>query len=273
MVQISAALNSTFLIIGHRGFRAKYPENTLSGFKAAILSGVSMIELDVQLSSDGHLVVIHDDDVDRTTNGKGPVTSHTLAELKKLDAGTWFDARFKNEPIPTLEEVLDIVGDKSLINIEIKVKPNQRVEVLGNIEKITLALIRRKNIEKQVLVSSFNKKILESIRQTNPTVALGVLTEFGEETDIITLCKSLNAVSWHPYYLALEPEKVALMHQHGIKVIPYTVNSREDIKQLSEMGADGVFTDDPVAARTLTARKINPNIVLIAKPFPVFRVV
>jgi len=92
------------LIIGHRGFRARYPENTMAAFAGAVDAGADMIEFDVQLSSDGIPVVIHDRTLDRTTNGSGPVTSHTLSQLKKLDAGSWFQSRFRAQTIPTLEE-------------------------------------------------------------------------------------------------------------------------------------------------------------------------
>jgi glycerophosphoryl diester phosphodiesterase len=243
-----STIRNPFLIIGHRGFAAKYPENTMAGFAAAITAGVEMIELDVQLSSDGHPVVIHDDELDRTTNGKGLVIDHSLSDLKKLDAGSWFDPTYENERIPTLEEVLDLVGNQTLINIEIKVKPEQNVRLLRDIEKITLALIRRKHFEQQVILSSFNKSVLESIHQLGRPTAIGVLTELGEELDIISVCRRLGAFSWHPQYLELDQNNVTRMHEHGIKVIPYTVNSPEDIQALSAMGVDGVFTDDPIAA-------------------------
>lgn len=239
------------LIIGHRGYKAKYPENTLAGFREAIANGVDMIEFDVQLSSDGYPVIIHDDELDRTTDGNGPVGALSLSELKKLDAGSWFDPRFKNEPIPTLEEVLDLVADKALINVEIKVKPDQKIETLQDIEKITLALIRRKKLEKQVLVSSFNKYVLQSISQMDQPPALGVLTEFGEEIDVLSLCKTLGAFSWHPYFLEANEEKIARMHKNGIRVIPYTVNTLNEIKAVVKNGVDGFFTDDPVAARDM----------------------
>jgi len=239
------------LIIGHRGFSAKYPENTMVGFQAALAANVEMIELDVQLSSDGHPVVIHDDELDRTTDGKGPVTAYSLSELKKFDAGSWFDPRFENEPIPTLNEVLDISGPKGLINVEIKVNPGQGPETLRGIETITLAMIRRKGLLNQVLISSFNKYVLESLHQTEPAVALGVLTEFGEEIDIVKVCKALGAFSWHPHYLEADAEKIARMHADGIHVIPYTVNAENDINAVVQAGVDGFFTDDPVYARKI----------------------
>ena len=236
------------LVIGHRGFKARYPENTMAGFRAALASSVAMIELDVQLSSDGHPVVIHDDDLDRTTDGKGPVTALSLSELKKLDAGSWFDPQFANESIPTLAEVLNLVGNRALINVEIKVKPDRKVDALQDIDIITLSLIRRKKLEKQVLISSFNKYVLERISRMDQPPALGVLTEFGEDINIFRVCQTLGAFSWHPYFLEVDKEKITRMHQKGIRVMPYTVNSPNEMKMALNTGVDGFFTDDPIVA-------------------------
>ena len=107
-------------IMAHRGYRARYPENTLVAFQAALDAGVQMIELDVALSRDRKLVVIHDATLERTTNGEGAVSDHTLAQLKQLDAGGWFHPRFAGEHLPELSEVLDLADGQVLINIEIK---------------------------------------------------------------------------------------------------------------------------------------------------------
>ena len=107
------------LVIAHRGYREKYPENTLAAFNAAVDAGAPMIELDVSLTKDRKLIVIHDDTLDRTTDGIGPVSEYTLAELKRFDAGSWFGTCFKDEQLPALEEVFDAVGGQVLLNIEI----------------------------------------------------------------------------------------------------------------------------------------------------------
>lgn len=108
------------LPIAHRGFRAKYPENTQAAFRGALQIQAGMVELDVAMSRDRALVVIHDDTLERTTNGFGRVKDHTLAELKQLDAGSWFSPHFSEERIPTLRQVLELCRDKTLVNIEIK---------------------------------------------------------------------------------------------------------------------------------------------------------
>ncbi len=239
------------LIIGHRGFRAKYPENTLAGFQAAIDANADMVELDVQLSRDGQIVVIHDAELNRTTNGKGTVASRSLADLKKLDAGSWFHPRFRNERIPTLEEVLDLAANRIMINIEIKVAPHLKTREADGIEKKIMELILLKNALDRVLVSSFNKFILESVSQMDHPPALGVLTEFAEDIDVLQICRKIKAFSWNPYYLELNEEKLIPMRESGIRVMPYTVNSPQDIIRLTELGIDGMFTDDPVMARNI----------------------
>jgi glycerophosphoryl diester phosphodiesterase len=132
--------------IAHRGYRAKYPENTLIAFQAALDAGVQMIELDVALSRDRKLVVIHDATLERTTNGKGAVSDHTLAQLKQLDAGGWFHARFAGEHLPELSEVLDLVDGQVMINIEIKPHAYEPRHPLDAVERQTLELVCRRNI-------------------------------------------------------------------------------------------------------------------------------
>ncbi len=237
------------LIIGHRGYRGKYPENTLAGFKAAIDAGADMIEFDVRLSLDGHPVVIHDALLERTTDGAGPVCAKPLRELKKHDAGGWFHPRFKDETLPTLDEVLGLVNKRVLINIEIKVDANQSCNSYEGIEEKVMDSVLRHNVCDYVLVSSFNRNILEKLRLMKDPPAIGVLSEFGEEKEGLAACRTLDAFSWHPYYLALDKEQVAWAHENGFKVICYTVNEPADIRKLIEMGVDGLFTDDPVAAK------------------------
>ena len=131
-------------IIGHRGYPAKYPENTLAAFEAAIEAGAVMIELDVMLSRDRKVVVIHDATLDRTTNGKGSVADLTLAELKQLDAGSWFDAQFVGQQIPELSEVLDLVNGRAYVNIEIKSNAYETHHPPDAIEKQVVDWLRQK---------------------------------------------------------------------------------------------------------------------------------
>ena len=158
-------------IFAHRGSSAHAPENTLAAFELAIRHGADAIELDAKLSADGHVVVIHDQTVDRTTDGTGKVRELTLAQLSELDAGSYFDIAFRREPIPTLEQVFQAVGYGILINVELTnyASPTDPLP-----EKVA-GLVRKFGLEKRVLFSSFNPLALVRIRRILPEVPVGLL--------------------------------------------------------------------------------------------------
>ena len=145
------------------GIAAKYPENTLAAFDAAIGAGAVMIELDVTLSRDRKVVVIHDATLDRTTDGNGAVADFTLAELKQLDAGSWFDAQFADQRLPELSEVLDLVNGRVSLNIEIKAHAYEPGHPTDAIEKQVVELVRQKNLLDSCMISSFEANILVQI--------------------------------------------------------------------------------------------------------------
>ncbi len=241
------------LLIAHRGYKAKCPENTLSSFDAALQIGAEMIELDVTLTRDRHLVVIHDDSVDRTTNGKGEVSAFSLQELKKLDAGGWFRPEFVGETIPTLEEALDLVAGRALVNIEIKASAYEDHGPPDAVENQIVALVRQKNLMDSVLISSFEIEFLENIAKMRDIPALALISEKAADKSTVDICMRSNLFSWNPDHEKLTENQVSMMHDHGIKVFPYTVNTEERYRQLAEMGVDGVFTDDiPLLRRSST---------------------
>jgi glycerophosphoryl diester phosphodiesterase len=156
------------LVVGHRGAPNLAPENTRASFEAAIVVGVDAIELDVQASRDGHLVVIHDATLERTTDGRGPVHERSLAELKALDAGSWLDLRFAGERIPTFEEALGCIGRRTGLQVEIKGRSDGLVEA-------TLAALAAHSLLDGVLVTSFQLERLPLVRAQAPAVAIGAL--------------------------------------------------------------------------------------------------
>ncbi|RTZ94914.1 MAG: glycerophosphodiester phosphodiesterase [Deltaproteobacteria bacterium] len=232
------------LVVGHRGFRARYPENTRVSFEAATNAGVEMVELDVHLSRDDQLVVIHDDRVDRTTSGTGDVSAMTLAELKKLDAGSWFNERFAGERIPTLKEVFDCVGDRVKINIEIKFAGTDYVP--GRIETAVLDLIRREDAASRVLISSFDPRVVQYIRRADPSLAAAFISRSADGMKTVDFCRQLGVYSFHPNFRCLNTELITGLHDAGIHVFPYTVNTEPDFQKMMQLGVDGVITDDPV---------------------------
>ncbi len=242
------------LIIAHRGYRAKYPENTLAAFEGAIKTGVDMIELDVLLTKDRKAVVIHDETLDRTTNGQGLVSDFALSELKALDAGSWFDARFKGERLPTLEEVLEMVDKRVSINVEIKRSAYEAHHPADAIEKQIVDLVTRKDALGHVLISSFEWRVLEHLAAMKQAPAIAVLSGGREEGDPLEACRKLGAFSWNPRSRLLRKEHVRKMHEAGILVFPWNANTTKDIARMLEMGADGVIVDDPRSAKAYGRR-------------------
>ncbi len=233
------------MIISHRGYKAKYPENTLSAFSAVKNTGAHMIELDVTLSRDRKLAVIHDETIDRTTNGSGPVNQHTLSELKAFDAGTWFGPEFKDEKIPTLAQVLESVKGFLKVNIEIKPEAYEYRKPIDAVEIQVLDLLKKMKMTSDVIISSFDWRILENIRNMDSNVAIALLSESHADILLTAWCRWLGAFSWHPDYRVLSKDQVDRIHGINVKVFPYTVNTKKEIKTLLDMGVDGIITDDP----------------------------
>lgn len=232
------------LIIAHRGHSAAFPENTLAAFDAAIHAGAAMLEFDVTLSLDRKPVVIHDDTVDRVTDGEGPVAGHTLAGLKRLDAGFWFSPRFQGERIPSLGEVLERVGRRACLNIEIKSSAYEIHQPDDAVEQQVVSLVRRYGLSDSVLISSFEHRLLERIRRMERPPAVAVLTETALSDPILRLLDRLDAFSWNAPANVLDPDQVARVHAQGRRVLAFTVNQPDLFQRLIAMGVDGVFSDD-----------------------------
>ena len=242
----------TPLFIAHRGYSACYPENTLAAFNGAIDAGAHMIELDVCLSKDRHLGVIHDETVDRTTNGTGAVKALTMDQLDRLDAGSWFDPRFNTERLPTLAQVLDAAKGHLLVNIEIKPEAFEADGPADAVERQVLNLVREKNMLDEVLVSSFEWQMLENLRKLEPGIALGLLAEAPADERLIHWYQRINGFSWNPDFRVLTRQQVDSLHDLGARVFPYAVDGRIDSLGMLAMGVDGLIVDDP---RQMTARQ------------------
>ncbi|PIZ52288.1 glycerophosphodiester phosphodiesterase [Candidatus Woesearchaeota archaeon CG_4_10_14_0_2_um_filter_33_13] len=220
------------LKIGHRGAAGYEPENTLRSFKKALDLKVEMIELDVHLSKDQKLVVIHDNSAKRTTNGKGWIKNLTFEELRKFDAG-------KEEKIPLLEEVLDLVNKKVMINIELK-GDNTAKPVANLIKKYEKKGWSKNNFQ----VSSFKFNELEDFFKLNKKVNIGVLFEHFPNR-YLKKAKTINAYSINPPVKFATSEFVKKAHTLGLKVLVWTVNEKSQIEQLKKLGVDGIFSNFP----------------------------
>ncbi|MCI4442214.1 MAG: hypothetical protein JHC39_01805 [Lentimicrobium sp.] len=219
--------------IGHRGASGYEPENTLISFEKAIDLNADGIELDVHLSSDGELVVIHDETIDRTTNGKGAVGGFTLKELKKFLSG-------KNQEIPTLIEVFDLVHRRCFINIELK-----GIGTAKPVNDLINHYISDKKWEiNDFLISSFDWKMLEDFHLLDPKIRIGVLTEESIEA-ALAFAKKIKAFSINPDYVLLSKENVALMQENGFEVFPWTVNSEDAIQKIKSFNVNGIISNFP----------------------------
>jgi len=238
------------IIFAHRGDFSHAPENTLPSFQQALQKGADGVELDAKLTSDGHVIVIHDSTVDRTTDGKGRVASFTLEAIRKLDAGKWFNEKFSGTKVPLLEEVFEIVGKEKMINIELK---NYTTSQDGLMIKVC-ELIKRHNNQGQILFSSFFPSTLKIGAQVLPEVPRGLLTLAGLPG---LWARSFgfmfgNYQALHPHISSTSRETVQRAHRLKRRVHVWTVNTPEEINQLKEWGVDGIITDDPqTAVRTL----------------------
>ena len=237
------------IIIGHRGACALAPENTISSFKLAVEHGADFIELDAKLSLDGEVMVIHDQTVDRTTDGTGRVNQLTCSQLKALDAGSKFDKKFKGEKIPTLDEVFKAVGKQVYVNIELTNYSSKNDDLVKKVVEV----VKSNQMEKRVLFSSFIPRNLRLIHEMLPEAPVAILCLVGV-TGIFTRSFLLTNVSpnfIHPYLMDVTKRLVEKEHTRGRKVNVWTVNAEKDIRRMIKAGVDGIFTDDPLKARSL----------------------
>ena len=218
---------NTIIKIGHRGAKGHHPENTLISFQKALELQVDGVELDVHLSVDEELIVIHDETIGRTTDGEGFVKQFTASELKKYG-------------IPTLTEVFDLVNRKCFINIELK-----GIGTAKPVNDLIHHYISDKKWEiKDFLISSFDWKMLEEIQVLNPKIRIGVLTE-ASVGGALAFAQKIKAFSIHPHYELLSKENVALLQENGFEVYPWTINSIADIQKIKSFNVDGIISDFP----------------------------
>lgn len=235
------------LRIAHRGASGYAPENTMAAFEQAYKMGADMLELDVQLSIDGQVVVIHDTKLNRTSSGKGPVQNMTLHQLRQLDAGSWYSSRFRGQKIPTLEDVLQSFGGKIPLLIEMKSSSQN-----PGIEQKTAEIIQKYNldpslnIQNQIIIQSFNIKSLQLFHELLPKVPLAVLTSSSFELKD----ERLRELSHFAHVLSVSrplvtEENVRRVHDAGMKVFVWNVRHLLAIPPLLHANVDGIITDYP----------------------------
>ncbi len=240
------------LVFGHRGARAYAPMNTLPSFELALELGADGIELDVRLTSDGEMILMHDAKVDATTNGEGFVHDLTLLEIKALDAGAWFNPSFAGTHVPTLDETFEAVGKRTRINVEIKADSLAST----GIEQQVADAICSHDLIKSVIVSSFNPLTLRRFRRVLPEVPIGYLYE--PKTGFLTshLMIGLPHEARNPYDEQIDAKYMAWAKRSGYRVNTWTVNDPVRAVELRDLGVDCIITDTPdvIIAALVTAQ-------------------
>ena len=237
--------SSAPLVIAHRGASMFAPENTIAAFELAVEMGADAIELDTMLTADGTPIVIHDQSLERTTNGNGNVASKMVAEIKLLDAGSKFDARFAGEQIPTLEEVFSAVGNKVLINVELK----NYASPFDHLPETVVALVVKKGLSDRVLLSSFNPIALMKAKRASGKIRRAAIIGGGPIIVRGVIEAFTNYYALHPAASLVNQGMIDKHHAAGNKINVWTVNEESEMKKFLSMGVDGLITDQPDIAK------------------------
>lgn len=259
-VSLNVGIISRTQITAHRGFSKVAPENTLPAFEAAMECGADYIELDIQLTADDQLVVIHDDKVDRTTNGKGNVSKYTYDQLTELSAGSWFSksGEFDDVRIPLFRDVLELVGNDVMLNIEIKRSGDPKKTAEKAVE-----LIEEYGIVKSCYVTSFSYTALKKVKQLNPKIKTAFIANLATATSYAQL-PYIDAVSMN--YIFVNQSVVNSAHHHGKRIFVWTVDRQSEVKKMMALGVDNIITDRPdKALEVVNSRKVGDTVLTVLK--------
>jgi glycerophosphoryl diester phosphodiesterase len=215
------------LRIGHRGARAYAPENTLASFRKSLEIGVDAVELDVRKTKDNQLVVIHNADVKRTTNGEGLVSELTLAQIKGFSAEG-------GEKIPTLEEELDFLDKKVKVLVELKEE---------GVEDQVLSIVHAKGVEKNVVVTSFLEEALRKVRELNKNIETGLI--YSKHSNPVKAALELKANYLVALYKFTHTATIQKAHENGLKIVVWTINNPDEAQEYAKKGVDGIATNKP----------------------------
>jgi len=241
------------VLFAHRGASVYAPENTMAAFHLAEQQGANAIELDVKLSADGQVVVIHDPMVDRTTDGTGRVSALSLAALKELDAGAFFSEQYRGERIPTLDDIFAVFGKRLFINVELSNYTTAR----DNLVESVVELVNRHGLHEWILFSSFFPWNLSKVARLLSDVPRGLLAPPGL---LGSWSRSFGFAfgsyqALHPHMKDVSPEQVQRVHRLKRRIHVWTVNAAHDIRSLMDWGVDGIMTDDPILSSKILGRK------------------
>ncbi len=230
------------VVIAHRGASGSVPENTLASFRKAINLGSDVIELDVRLSQDGQVVVIHDDALDRTVRRTGKVSELMLDQLKQLDAGSWFGSQFAGEQIPTLKEVLELAKGRARLDIELKAGHLGRYTV-QDLADAALRDVEKLGMDEHVIFCSFSLEGIERIQEKSRIPTALVYEKSWISPEELTASRSVPVLSCQKRFL--NKDNVLQAHGKGTKVWAWTVDTQEEIQRFLDLGVDGIITNYP----------------------------
>ncbi len=231
------------VVFAHRGASAWAPENTLAAFRLAVEHGAPAIELDVKLTADRQVVVLHDQTVDRTTNGHGDLSQFTLADLRKLDAGSFFSAQYQGEKIPTLVEVFEAVGEQVYINIELTNYASTR----DDLPDLVAGLVRKYAMQDRVIFSSFYARDLARVSRLLPQTPVGLLALEGPAGRLARglVGRWVSPAIIHPYFQDVNERFMHRQKYLHRRVHVWTVDDPQEMLRLVSLGVQGIFTNDP----------------------------
>ncbi len=242
------------MIHGHRGASGVAPENTLAAFRRAIEMGAEALEMDLQLTKDGAVVILHDATIDRTTDRRGRLADLTLAEVKHADAGGKTGPAYRGERIPTLAEAIDLARTAGAGHTRLNLELKYHVEGVpsSDLERAALAVLREKGFTSQVLIQSFHHGVLARVQALEPDIPRGVLVGKRQApvADPGALVHEHHATYYAPEFVLVTPAMVAALHGAGIPIVTWTVNETRDMERLLAMGlgalpGDGIISNYP----------------------------
>ena len=237
-------------IIAHRGASGHAPENTFAAFERAVQLGAGFIETDLHLTRDARFVAIHDATLDRTTNGKGAVRDHTLAELRQLDAGMWYDRQYMDQRIPTLEEILEFAIEQDVVfYLEIKYDASW-----GMHHALVGALGKPANAARTIVIS-FDPATLASVRRLEPAMMIGLLVE-DTVGDPVKTALDVGARQLCPRGDLVTPELIERAHRADLHVVTWNINDADQMRAALDMGVDGIMTDLPDRLRAVVEERV-----------------
>ena len=231
-------------IMGHRGAAGVAPENTMPAFKVSADLGIPWVELDIRLTKDGDLVLLHDKSLERTTDGTGEVGQLTVAEIQKLDAGSWFSADFAGVRVPTLVQVLETFQERIQFNIEIKDEDDRLEEQIARLFEI----LDRHQLRHRVILSSFKKKILGAVREEDERVQLAIIANQSAD-QMKRIATELSCQMMNPGNKILSEPLIKWAHERGKRITGWMANEKEILHLLNQWNVDYCCTDFPGMAQ------------------------